>query len=277
MTIVPRTLRYFFERNLNQYNVVGTSPVGCCVWFDTPVPWSSRILRHGLVGSLQVMLEASSSYIEPDVGFPQLSLHPLLRSSCLTSCCRRTEHESSSVVPHTNIFSSASRTIPYRTVPSHVALNGQAGGSGPVSKAHTRRRVAGGEMALSCCALTADGKHALAGNLWMHPACHRLGLDPNLNPQICSTTPCQPRHNGALRSRSWWWCWMSGKSFSRLSRGFHVWCSMSFLCRSSRCGSAPCLSSKFGVRYAAILLLTSRAPWRVQYYPLRCWFSFFVG
>ncbi|CAM9257657.1 unnamed protein product, partial [Hapterophycus canaliculatus] len=44
------------------------------------------------------------------------------------------------------------------------ALEREAGGSGPVSKAHTRRRVAGGEMALSCCALTADGKHALAGS-----------------------------------------------------------------------------------------------------------------
>ncbi|CAN0169791.1 unnamed protein product, partial [Ectocarpus sp. 12 AP-2014] len=42
------------------------------------------------------------------------------------------------------------------------ALKREAGGSGPVSKAHTRRRVAGGEMAMSCCALTSDGKHAVA-------------------------------------------------------------------------------------------------------------------
>ena len=39
----------------------------------------------------------------------------------------------------------------------------QAGGSGPVSKAHTRRRLAGGDLALSCCAITQDGKHAVAG------------------------------------------------------------------------------------------------------------------
>lgn len=32
-----------------------------------------------------------------------------------------------------------------------------------MSTAYTRRRVAGGEMALSCCALTKDGKHAVAG------------------------------------------------------------------------------------------------------------------
>ncbi|CAM9674725.1 unnamed protein product [Ectocarpus sp. 12 AP-2014] len=44
------------------------------------------------------------------------------------------------------------------------ALKREAGGSGPVSKAHTRRRVAGGEMAMSCCALTSDGKHAVAGS-----------------------------------------------------------------------------------------------------------------
>lgn len=35
-----------------------------------------------------------------------------------------------------------------------------------MSTAYTRRRVAGGEMALSCCALTADGKHAVAGESW---------------------------------------------------------------------------------------------------------------
>lgn len=34
-----------------------------------------------------------------------------------------------------------------------------------MSTAYTRRRVAGGEMALSCCALTRDGKHAVAGKI----------------------------------------------------------------------------------------------------------------
>lgn len=51
-----------------------------------------------------------------------------------------------------------------------------------MSTAYTRRRVAGGEMALSCCALTKDGKHAVAGELarvgFFHlaPACSKVGL-----------------------------------------------------------------------------------------------------
>lgn len=34
-----------------------------------------------------------------------------------------------------------------------------------MSKAYTRRRLAGGELPLSCCAMTSDGKHVVAGGL----------------------------------------------------------------------------------------------------------------
>lgn len=39
----------------------------------------------------------------------------------------------------------------------------QAGAVGSVSKVQVRRRLAGGELPLSCCALTRDAKIALAG------------------------------------------------------------------------------------------------------------------